>query len=128
MENNKPYPTNQVDMQGFFLHLYKWRWPILSVVSIAVIGAVIFSGPAFISPKYKATVIVYASKTYSVSKSILGDTYHPDILEFGEEEQAEKLIQIINSDQIRNTVIDSYDLANHYKISEQICIIHTKKI
>jgi uncharacterized protein involved in exopolysaccharide biosynthesis len=59
---------------------------------------------------------MYPTKTYSISKSLLGEKYSPDILQFGEEVQAEQLIQIINSDAVKNRVITKYDLLNHYEI------------
>jgi len=39
-----------------------------------------------------------------------------DILEFGEEEQAEQLLQILNSSEIRSAIIKKYNLMEHYKI------------
>jgi hypothetical protein len=40
-----------------------------------------------------------------------------DILEFGAEEQAEQLLQILNSNKIRARVIQKYNLLEHYKIN-----------
>jgi hypothetical protein len=39
-----------------------------------------------------------------------------DILAFGEEEQAEQMLQILNSDEIREVIISKYDLIKHYGI------------
>jgi len=39
-----------------------------------------------------------------------------DILAFGEEEQAEQLLQILNSDEIREVIVQKYHLMQHYGI------------
>ena len=42
-----------------------------------------------------------------------------DFLEFGEEEEAEQMIQILRSDEIRHHVIGKFDLMNHYQIDPE---------
>jgi len=98
--------------------LVKWRKPLLIVTVLASVAAIIFSGPAFIKPRYKSTVIFYPATTNSISKALLNENAYDrsDPLEFGEEEQAEQLIQILYSDEIRQFIIDKYDLMNHYDI------------
>jgi uncharacterized protein involved in exopolysaccharide biosynthesis len=41
-----------------------------------------------------------------------------DILGIGEEEQAEQMLQILNSNLIRDRIIEKYDLVRHYNIGE----------
>lgn len=89
------------------------------VTVVAAILAAIFSAPAFIPPKYKSTVTVFPTTTNSLSKALLPQQFASrgqDIMEFGEEEQAEQLLQILNSDEIRNRIIDKYNLLQHYDI------------
>lgn len=109
--------NNRLDLNGVILYLIKWRKPLLLVTVIATLAAVIFSSSLFLKPKYKSSVVLYSTKTYSVSKSLLGDVYHPDILQFGEEAEAEQLIQIINSDGIRKAIVEKYDLVTHYNLN-----------
>src|SRR5574338_1376577 len=98
--------------------LVRWRKPLAIVMLSTLIAAFIFSGPSFIEPKYKSTVILFPSATNSISKAILEDSYSEkqDILAFGEEEQAEQMLQILNSDEIREAIIKKFDLFTHYKI------------
>jgi uncharacterized protein involved in exopolysaccharide biosynthesis len=105
-----------MDMTVLLVYLYKWRKPLLLVTISGIILAVVFSSSIFIDPKYKAKVIIYPTKTYSISKSVLGEKYSPDVLQFGEEIQAEQLIQVINSDAVKGAIIEKYDLVNHYEI------------
>ena len=100
------------DSTNFFVFLLAWRIPILVISGLALIASVIFSSPFFITPKYKSTVILYPTSTNSVSKALLSDTYggKEDILEFGEDEQTEQMLQILNSNKIRDRIVSKYDL------------------
>ena len=73
-----------------------------------------------IEPQYKSSVVLYPSTTDSPSQSLLieHNPYRKDVLEFGEEEEAEQLLQILNSDEIRDSIINKFDLFNHYNINK----------
>ena len=98
--------------------MYGWRKPIIATTLLSVIIASIFSGPFFIKPKYESKVVFFPGSTSSISKAVLNESagIKNDVLQFGEEEQAEHILQILNSDNIRNTIIREYDLMNHYEI------------
>lgn len=114
---NIPRRANYMDASNLFIFITKWKWHLLIIVAVAAIAATIFSGPAFIKPKFKSSVILFPSSTNSISKALLeaGDE-EQDVLKFGKEEQAEQLLQILNSDEIRDRVITQFDLMNHYRI------------
>lgn len=87
------------------------------IIGVVAIGAsALFS--FFITPKYKATVIMFPTSTNSISKALMTENYggKQDILEFGAEEQAEQLLQILNSNKIRARIIQKYNLLEHYDI------------
>ncbi|MFN3530416.1 MAG: hypothetical protein ACK417_10895 [Bacteroidia bacterium] len=116
---DKPAPqAYSFDSLSVVAFLYKWRKPILLVSMLAAVTSIIFSGPTFIKPRFKSSVIFYPATTNSVSKALLNENAYDrsDPLEFGEEEQAEQLIQILYSDDIRGFIIEKYDLMNHYDI------------
>lgn len=98
--------------------LYKWRKPLLIVTILAGIVSIIFTGPSFIKPRFKSTVVFYPATTNSISKALLNENAYDrsDPLAFGEEEEAEQLIQILYSDDIQSYIIEKYDLMNHYDI------------
>jgi uncharacterized protein involved in exopolysaccharide biosynthesis len=100
--------------------LVRWRKPLVIVLISTTIAAFVFSGPLFIQPKFKSSVVFFPSSTNSISKAILEDSNSEkqDILAFGEEEQAEQMLQILNSDDIREIIIKKYDLLKHYNIKE----------
>ncbi len=118
------------DSTNFFLFLIAWRKPLVIISVIAMVASIIFSAPFFIPPKYKATVIMYPTSTSSVSKALLSDTYggKEDILEFGEDEQTEQMLQILNSNKIRDRVVSKYDLFAHYNIGAESKYRYTRLI
>ncbi len=103
---------------NFFLFLFKWRKLLVLIACIASLASYFFSSPLFITPKYKSVVIMFPTSTSSISKALLSESFgmKQDILEIGEEEQAEQLLQILNSNEIRTKVINWFSLLNHYGI------------
>ncbi len=114
--------TDQVfDSTNLIVYLYNWRKPLFIVTIVAAVLAAIFSGPAFIEPQFESTVTVFPSTTNSLSKALLPQKFASrgqDILEFGKEEEAEQLLQILNTDEIRDSIIHKYRLLDHYEIDE----------
>ena len=103
---------------NFITFLDKWKKHLLIVALLSVILSIFFSSPLFITPKYKSTVVMFPISSNAISKALLVDnpSAKSDILEFGEEEQAEQLLQILYSNEIRNRVIKKYHLMQHYGI------------
>ncbi|MEI6764006.1 MAG: Wzz/FepE/Etk N-terminal domain-containing protein [Bacteroidota bacterium] len=101
---------------NFLLFLYKWRKPLIIIVLAAAVASAGFS--FLITPKFKSTVIMFPTSTNAISKALLAENQGGklDILEFGEEEQAEQMLQILNSNEIRSRVIRKFNLVEHYNI------------
>ncbi|NCD42423.1 MAG: hypothetical protein EOL88_10060 [Bacteroidia bacterium] len=98
--------------------IYKWRRPIQLLTGIAFVLSVIFSSPFFITPKYLSTVILFPTSSNSISKALLTERVDAkqDILQFGEDEQVEQMLQILSSNRIRDRIVEKYDLFGHYNI------------
>jgi len=116
-----PLPQNEsgnFDTNGLLVFLYKWRKHLFLIAGISLVASVIFSSPWFIVPLYKSTVIMFPTSSNSISKSLLTESkdVKQDILQFGEEEQTEQLLQILNSNLIRERVISQFKLLEHYGI------------
>ncbi len=60
-----------------------------------------------ITPMFQSSVIMFPASNASVSKDLLSQNYsgRQNVHGFGEEEQAEQLLQIINSEPIRTRII-----------------------
>jgi uncharacterized protein involved in exopolysaccharide biosynthesis len=119
------YRFDSLSVIAFF---FKWRKEIIIVSAVAALAAAIFSGPTFIKPKFKSTVILYPATTNSISKALLNENSfdREDPLAFGEEEQAEQLIQVLYSDDIRDKIISKYKLMEHYDIDSTSKTKYTK--
>jgi len=109
---------NNLNQENLFDFFYKWRKPLL-ILSIAALVISSISS-LFIKDKYKSSVILYPTTTSSISKALIAENYSAkdDILKFGEKEEAEQMLQILHSDDIRNNIIKKYNLMKHYDIDE----------
>ncbi|MBN2173578.1 MAG: hypothetical protein JW731_05570 [Bacteroidales bacterium] len=120
--------SEDFDSSNFIYFLYYWRKPLIIVTVAAILASVIFSSPYFITPKYKSTVIMFPVSSNSISKALLSQntTEKQDILQFGEDEQAEQMLQILSSNRIRDRIIEKYNLMEHYDISPTSKYKYTK--
>ena len=98
--------------------LVEYRKPLLIIMAVAALCAIIFSAPFFITPLYKSTTIIYPTSSNSISKVLISTTYQSekDIMNFGEDEQTEQMLQVLNSNRVRDKVISRFNLMEHYKI------------
>jgi tyrosine-protein kinase Etk/Wzc len=100
------------------LLVYMWekRIPLVLVTFVAAVASIIVSFT--ITPKFKSTVVMFPTTSTSISKNLLSNNYsgRTSVYDIGDEDQAERMMQILNSEQISNKIIDKYDLMDHYGI------------
>ena len=115
---NKQTSENDLNSINLIRFLWQRKTPILIVTAIAAIASIVFSSPFFIPPKYKSQVVLFPSSTNSISRALLSQNQAPkqDVMQFGEEEEAEQLLQVLNSSLIRDRIIEKYNLMKHYDI------------
>jgi uncharacterized protein involved in exopolysaccharide biosynthesis len=108
---------SQFDSSNLLYFIFRWRKLFLLVGLITAIGSAIIS--LLIPNQYSASVIMFPTSTNAISKALLTQTVtaKQDILEFGEEEQAEQMLQVLHSNEIRQKVIQKFNLLEHYKIN-----------
>lgn len=97
--------------------VFKHKWPIILVTIFAAIASVIVS--YMITPKFKSSVILFPKTQVSASQALnTAELINTDdhIMNFGDEEATEQLIQTLYSEEIRFKIIDKFNLLNHYKI------------
>ena len=99
--------------RSFLQTLYDKKLPVLIFPIVAGIVALVIS--LFLTPIFKSTAIVFPAATSTVSFSEQRNA-KASSMDFGEEEQAEQLVQILKSSRIRNIIVDRFDLMNHYEI------------
>ncbi len=101
------------DSQDLLIFLYKKRRPIIIITVMGAVVSVIVS--LLMTPLYKSTVILYPASSVSVSKALLGNT-KGNMMAFGEEEETEQLLQVLQSNEILNHIVDKFNLWEHYGI------------
>lgn len=114
-ENNN-YNFNSMDIIRF---MFKHKWPIIGITMLAAFASVIVS--LLMEEKYKSFVILYPKTQVSVSHALTtAELIDPDdhIMNFGDEEATEQLIQTLYSEEIRNKIIEKFDLYHHYQIDK----------
>ena len=88
---------------------------LLFTFAAAVISGVV----AFLmTPLYLSTAVVFPAATSSVSFSEQRNA-KAAAMDFGEEEQAEQLVQILQSSRIRDKVVSEFELMKHYEIDSK---------
>jgi uncharacterized protein involved in exopolysaccharide biosynthesis len=80
--------------------LLKYRIHLLLIMVFSVTLAVIFSSEAFIKPKFKSTAVVYPS----------------NLVPYSTESPTEQMLQLFESEDIRDELIRDFDLFRHYEI------------
>jgi uncharacterized protein involved in exopolysaccharide biosynthesis len=78
----------------------KWRFHLLAITIIAAVLAMIFSGPSFITPLYKSHAIAYPA----------------NVEPYADESETEQMLQILNSQDITDSMVSYFELAKHYEI------------
>lgn len=108
-------PLNLADVVNFF---WRWRKVIIIVCVAAGLLSVLVSSPLITKPKYKATHIFYPTTNNSISNALLTELSQrqKDPLEFGEEEEAEKALQILQSSELLSRLVRNFNLMKHYGI------------
>src|ERR1051325_11180077 len=80
--------------------LVRWRKHLFIVGLIALVASVIFSGPAFIKPRFKSFAILYPVNLQTYSQ----------------ESPTENMIQLLESSDIQDQLIRDFNLYSHYEI------------
>ena len=109
-----------------FHFIYLWRKQLVTITIASVILSSIIA--LNISDKYEASVIHFPATTNSISKILLTENnfQKEDILQFGQEEDAEQMLQILKSDEIRTRICENYNLMEHYDIDSTDKLKRTK--
>lgn len=112
----KAQETEDFNSLNLMYFIYKWRKQLIIIGAAAIVISSIIA--LTIHEKYKSTVILFPATTSSISKALLSDNSfkQDDVLEFGGEDEAEQMLQILNSDEIRTKICEKYNLLRHYGI------------
>ena len=102
--------SNFFDNQRILELIWKRKFHFIAIGIIAIILAAIFSGPAFITPKFKSTARVYPTNNVAV---------------FSEESRTEQVLEVMSSNDIKMKVIDAFRLDTVYGVERDNPIFRT---
>jgi hypothetical protein len=114
----KPFQTVHFKTDSFnVINLVLKYWPalLLTCFSAAIVSAAI---SLTITPLFRSVVVLYPTTNVVESQSLFGTPGPTNVL-FGDETATEKVLQILNSDNIKNYLTMKYDLMKHYGIGEK---------
>lgn len=94
----------------------KYKKHIFIITGIGLLAGLVLA--FIIKPKFEATTIFYPPANTSISKSILADNNLESLMEFGDEQQTDQMLQILNSEELKENVIQKFNLADHYDIDQ----------
>lgn len=105
---------------AFDLVKFAWekKWTLILICFIAGITSIIVT--LQMPDRFKSTVVMFPAASVSVAKSLVETSSismsSQGILSFGREEDGERMLQILNSIQIKSHIMEKFDLLNHYEI------------
>ena len=102
------------ERQNLLVFIWKNRKVIGIVTGVGMVAALVIS--LIMTPVFRSTAIVFPTATSTVSFSEQRNA-KAAAMDFGEEEQAEQLVQILQSSKIRDRIVEEFDLYKHYDIS-----------
>jgi len=113
---NKQQFFNSENLLSFIFQ----RWKFLLVITI--LAGMASTVIAFLLPvKYKSTVILFPSQNHNISRGALSALSNEtkDYLSFGENEDAEQLLQVLKSDAVMYSLEKKFNLLNYYKLENE---------
>ena len=113
MDETNTMETFNQERQNLLLFVWKKRKVLILTSGITAIVAIVIS--LMMKPLFLSTAIVFPTATSRVSFSEQRNA-KASSMDFGSEDQAEQLVQILQSSRIRNRVIQRFDLMKHYEI------------
>lgn len=115
---------NSSENQSYDLISFLWKNknPLITVGIIALVASSIVS--LLMDEKFESTVTLYPAKTSSVTFNEV-ITEDQSVSKFGENEEAEQMLQILESSSIRSKIIDKFNLLKHYEIDLDSKYINT---
>ena len=88
------------DLPKFMAVIWKWKIHLLVVLIASVVISAIASSPMFIKPKFKSSIVVYPTNAKP----------------YGTETPVEQMLQMLEANDIRDSIIKKYNLLAHYEI------------
>lgn len=117
-----------ISARELILKIVQWRKTFLwiSIGAALVTGVVVFLMPK----QYKSTAVLFPARQFSVSKLVVEANAgnQEDYMTMGDADDCEKLMQILNSDDLKMRVADAFNLWKKWKLKDTIFAYHYLKL
>jgi len=114
--------NNNINMDKSMFSIVQIIWNgkkiILLISAIALISSLVAS--LLIKNQYKATATIFPPVANQVSKELLTENKQEGLTSFGETEEMEQFLQVLNSRTFKDMVISKLNLQEHWKIDPNI--------
>ncbi len=120
---------NDQQFNSFSLVQFMWQKRKTLILVCLMVAVVSLIASFLVTPKFKSTAIVYAPRTNSVAKILLNEESYNERLDmkaYADDEETEQMMEILNSREIKDILIDKFDLYNHYGLGEGVSYRQTK--
>lgn len=112
---------NQSNEQNNYNSFWFFDFVLRNLKPLLIIGVAAFVvslAVAILLPsKYRSTVVLFPATSESVSKSLLAENQQTKgLLNFGTAEEVEQFLQVLYSENIRQKIIQKYNLFDHYGV------------
>ena len=112
-----PDTPNSMESLNFLRFLLQH---LKTLVAVGLVAAVVSSIVSLVmEEQFESKVVMFATVQQSIGDQFFEANKKNDLFAYGETEDAERLLQILNSHRIRDRVIEKYDLYNHYGIDPE---------
>src|SRR4030095_6514548 len=98
--NSKTAHSSGFDILFIISIAVKYKTHLIVIALASIFLSIIFSSEFFIKPKFKSTAIVYPS----------------NLIPYSTESPTEQMLQLFESDEIRDELIQDFDLFAHYGV------------
>ena len=123
---------NQIEINNsseqLLIKIIKWRKPIMiaSIVAFIISTTIAF----LLAPQYKSVATIFPTRSFSVSKLLIEQNIgnQEDYMQIGDEDDAEKLLQILNSDHLKKLVAEKFNLWQRWKVEKDKYAEHYLKL
>ncbi|WP_442795719.1 Wzz/FepE/Etk N-terminal domain-containing protein [Pelobium manganitolerans] len=103
---------NQPDFLDLLRVSYNYRKHILF---LTIFGMLVGIATAFLAkPEFEAFTVFYIPANNSISKSLLAENNLENFMRYGDEDQIDQAIEMLNSDALKDRVIAKFNLQEHY--------------
>lgn len=108
--------NQNINLTGLIKKAIEWKKPLLMFTAAAAVLSIVIC--FLIAPQYKATSVIFPIRQFSVSKLLVEQNVgnQEDYMQIGDEDDAEKVIQVLTSESLKRLIADKFNLWDRWKI------------